>query len=76
MGTLSWGEPSLADPIPLPAVTLGLSFMVPIRGSRRLETVIVLECIRVEFTTDDRNEQSLRALARLDLVEEGLFRNP
>ncbi|NNG16740.1 MAG: GNAT family N-acetyltransferase [Gemmatimonadales bacterium] len=35
----------------------------------------VLECIRVEFKTDDRNEQSLRALARLGAVEEGRFRN-
>ena len=35
----------------------------------------VLECIRVEFKTDDRNEQSRRALARLGAVEEGRFRN-
>ena len=35
----------------------------------------VLECIRVEFKTDDRNEQSRRALIRLGAVEEGRFRN-
>lgn len=35
----------------------------------------VLECIRVEFKTDDRNEQSRRALARLGAREEGRFRN-
>jgi RimJ/RimL family protein N-acetyltransferase len=35
----------------------------------------VLNCIRVEFKTDDRNEQSRRALARLGAMEEGRFRN-
>lgn len=32
-------------------------------------------CIRVEFKTHHRNEQSRRALARIGAVEEGTFRN-
>ncbi len=34
-----------------------------------------LGCIRVEFKTHHRNEQSRRALARIGAVEEGTFRN-
>ena len=34
-----------------------------------------LKCIRVEFKTDSRNEQSRKALLRIGAKEEGVFRN-
>ncbi|MET3853661.1 GNAT family protein [Rhizobium sp. OAE497] len=35
----------------------------------------VLDCIRVQFTTDELNERSRRAIVRLGAVEEGIIRN-
>ena len=35
----------------------------------------VLDCIRVQFTTDELNERSRRAIVRLGAVEEGVIRN-
>lgn len=35
----------------------------------------VLDCIRVQFTTDELNERSRRAILRLGAVEEGIIRN-
>jgi RimJ/RimL family protein N-acetyltransferase len=35
----------------------------------------VLNCIRVQFKADARNERSMRAIERLGAVQEGVFRN-